>query len=119
MQREVQTVKAEDQDNTSGDVFDSITISGGNVGAIGGRGHQIQQGIPVEKQKADVLADSSTRPAPEPGLVAVPGTLRMLMLDAFTAADLRRLFEFSTHAELKEVARSSPRATAWWIWPTR
>ncbi|MBN1657317.1 MAG: hypothetical protein JXA93_02895 [Anaerolineae bacterium] len=92
------------EEKESGDVFGHITISGGTVGAIGGRGHQIQQSVPPEHQGAEAPADPGASLAPVSDLAVVPGTLRALLLDAFTAADLRRLFEFNTHPELKEVA---------------
>lgn len=94
-------MKAEDQDNTPGDVFGNITISGGNVGAIGGRGHQIQQGFPTEMPKIGTHTVPDATHAQGSQLVAT----RDLLLDAFTAADLRRLFEYSTHPELKDLAR--------------
>ena len=76
----------------TGDRYESITISGGVVGAIGGRGHRIQQGAAAE-------------PAPGPGGGPVPGygpaAVRDLLLAAFAAEDLRRLFLYTANAELR------------------
>jgi hypothetical protein len=88
----------------SGDRYGNITISGGTVGAIGGRGHHIEQ-APAR------AGDAPPEPAgPSPD--AAPATqrydlaaVRDLLLDAFTAVDLRRLFEYSAHPELKGVAQ--------------
>jgi hypothetical protein len=104
-------VRAEDEGkrqgaggDEGGDVFGDITITGGTVGAIGGRGHRIEQapapagGAPPEP--ADRSAGAP--PAAQGYDLAV---VRDLLLDAFTAVDLRRLFEYSKHPELKEVAR--------------
>jgi hypothetical protein len=73
------------------DVYENITISG-VVGAVGGRGHRIQQ---------TVETGSGTVPRPDLDLAV----LRDLLLDAFSAADLRRLVLYTANAELQAIGR--------------
>ena len=76
----------------TGDLYENITISGGVVGAIGGRGHQIRQGVAAEP-----AAGSRPETAQGYDLAAV----RDLLLAAFTAEDLRRLFLYTSNTELR------------------
>jgi hypothetical protein len=88
----------------SGDQYGHITITGGTVGAIGGRGHRIEQ-APTPAGEAPPTppgqASGSSPIAQAYDLAAV----RDLLLEAFTAVDLRRLFEYSERPELRPVVR--------------
>ena len=80
----------------TGDLYESITISGGVVGAIGGRGHHIRQGVAAE-------------PVPGPGAETAQGydlaAVRDLLLAAFTAEELRSLFLYTSSAGLRPLTR--------------
>ncbi len=80
----------------SGDVYENITISGGVVGAIGGRGHRIRQGTGVGAE-----SPSHERATSEFDLAVV----RDLLLAAFTASDLRRLSLYASNAELRPLVQ--------------
>jgi hypothetical protein len=76
----------------SGDVYGEITVSGGVVGSIGGRGHRIQQA-------------GGTAPGAVPGPDADLAVLRDLLLNAFSAADLRRLVLYTAKRGLRPLGR--------------
>jgi hypothetical protein len=80
----------------SGDVFENVTISGGVVGALGGRGHHIEQ------TSAGSTAPTGDSPVAQDSDLA---DVRDLLLAAFTDADLRRLFVYTMHTELQPLAQ--------------
>ena len=80
----------------TGDLYQNITISGGVVGAIGGRRHDIQQGAGAEP-----AASHGPEAAQGYDLAAVRG----LLLAAFGAEELRRLFLYTSSAGLRPLTR--------------
>lgn len=82
--------------DVTGDLYENITISGGVVGAIGGRGHHIQQGTAAEPVTGPQVEDAQGY-----DLAAV----RALLLAAFSAEELRSLFTYTSSAGLRPLAR--------------